>query len=596
MAVHGDLNGIRDSLINRLEKVYEILIPYGQAATEELISELSDLTMQLNREIAVYINRRGKIIAVALGDSFTVALPEVQGRKSTNRLSGIRCIHTHPNGNSELSVIDSNTLKELRLDSMSAIGVYSGQATVITIGYITITHDLKINIETIGPLSVPEYVDLNISQLCIQIERQMQTIGTATASDVMEQAVIVGVDTQGQWDIVDSLNELEQLAETAGAVVVGRAWQKRDRPDAALFIGKGKVQEIQLLCQETNANLVIFDDELSPAQQRNLETSLGIKVIDRTALILDIFAQRARTHEGILQVELAQLKYALPRLSGQGLVLSRLGGGIGTRGPGETKLEVDRRRIRDKISDIKVEIDSIKKHRQLHKERRQKSNIRTVALVGYTNAGKSSLLNLLTAAGVFAEDKLFATLDPTTRRMEMPSGQEILLTDTVGFIQKLPHHLIAAFRGTLEEVVYADVLLHIVDCSHPNYRQQMDAVFVILRELKAHEKPILTVYNKIDKLENPLLLDRLLRQEQSVAISVLKGDRINELKDSLELLLAVQTEDMHLSIPYTESNIMARLYREGTVRSQEYQPDGIEIVVTIPSDLKEYYSAYMSRS
>ena len=321
------------------------------------------------------------------------------------------------------------------------------------------------------------------------------------------------------------------MAKTAGAEVVAKTYQKRDKPDSALFLGKGKIQEISLLVQEHNANLVICDDELSPSQQRNLEQVLGAKVIDRTELILDIFAQRAQSHEGKLQVELAQLKYKMPRIGGQGLVLSRLGGGIGTRGPGETKLEVDKRRIRSRINDIEKLIENVKKHRQLHRENRIASNIPTIALVGYTNAGKSTLLNKLTAAEVLAEDKLFATLDPTTRKIVLPNGQEALLTDTVGFIQKLPHQLVSAFRATLEEVKVADLLLHVIDASHINYEEQMQAVISVLKELKIVDKPTVLVFNKVDKIDEEITINKLLQYHNSVAISAKDGQKLENLMD-----------------------------------------------------------------
>jgi GTP-binding protein HflX len=369
-------------------------------------------------------------------------------------------------------------------------------------------------------------------------------------------------------------------------------WQKRDRPDSALFIGRGKVQEISLLRQEKNANLIIFDDELSPAQQRNLEKALGIKVLDRTALILDIFAQRARSHEGKLQVELAQLRYNLPRLGGQGLVLSRLGGGIGTRGPGETKLEVDRRRIRERVNDITRQIEYIKKQRNLHRKRRETTRIPTIALVGYTNAGKSTLLNLLTASEVLAEDKLFATLDPTTRNITLANGQQALITDTVGFIQKLPHQLIAAFRATLEEVVQADILLHVVDVSHPQYQEQSHAVFQVLHELNVDIKQLITIFNKVDKIEDPNSVSALLKTENSVMISALHGHGIEGLLLLIENTIKQKTIEMHLLIPYDESNVIAKLYDISNVHSTEYREDGIYVSISLSPDQTNYFNRY----
>ena len=324
-----------------------------------------------------------------------------------------------------------------------------------------------------------------------------------TGADVSERAVLVTLDTgkNYEWTAEDILSELVELTDTAGAEVVHSFIQNKSSPDVSYYIGKGKAQEIGAYCLENDISVVIFSDELSPRQKRNLEELLECKVLDRTELILDIFAQRAQSKEGKLQVELAQLNYLLPQLSGKGLSLSRLGGGIGTRGPGETKLETDRRHIRTRIHDISKEIYEVKKQRELHRKQRQSVPLTTVSMVGYTNAGKSALINYLTQAGVLAEDKLFATLDPTTRRITLPRNHEILLTDTVGFIHNLPPHLIAAFRATLEEVIESDILLHVVDISHPKFQEHMNAVQDVLRELEIADKKTFTALNKIDKLE-----------------------------------------------------------------------------------------------
>jgi len=361
----------------------------------------------------------------------------------------------------------------------------------------------------------------------------------------------------------------------------------------ALFFGKGKIQEISMLIQETNANMIVFDDELSPSQQRNIELLLGIKVLDRTALILDIFAQRARSHEGKLQVELAQLRYALPRISGQGLVLSRLGGGIGTRGPGETKLEVDRRHIRSKINDIEKQIEAIKKQRQLHRENRESSNISTVALVGYTNSGKSTLLNALTGSDVFAEDKLFATLDPTTRQVTLSTNQKVLITDTVGFIQKLPHHLVSAFRATLEEVQSADLLLHVIDSSQINYKQQMDSVVTVLRELKTADKPTLNVFNKIDNLTDEDTLKSMLTTPDSIGISAKKNIHLDLLKTKIEEYFAVKNVDLELLIPYAEGSAITLLHEIAMVQSTEYNEIGTLIKASVPREEINKFKKYM---
>lgn len=412
---------------------------------------------------------------------------------------------------------------------------------------------------------------------------------------IKEKAIIVGLLLPGrdEWQLESSLRELAQLSDTAGAQVVFEVIQKRSRPHSAYYIGKGKAEEISQLIEELEADMLIVDDELSPSQTRNLEEVLGVRVIDRTALILDIFARRARTREGKLQVELAQLNYLLPRLTGHYEFLSRLGGGIGTRGPGETKLEVDRRTIRQKISDLNREIESIKKHRSLQRRARQKVPHPVVALVGYTNAGKSTLLNALTDSSVFTEDKLFATLDPTTRKANMPDNQTVLLTDTVGFIQKLPTHLVAAFRATLEEVQEADVLMHVVDLSHPQREEQMEAVQKILEDLKVTEKPCLLVFNKMDLIDDPLLLRRLKTEYPgSVAISAAKQKNLEELLDQLSRLLRTDWERMTLAVPFEDSRTLALLHEKGQIVKMVAQEETYHVEVLLQekwaNKLKKY--------
>lgn len=348
----------------------------------------------------------------------------------------------------------------------------------------------------------------------------------------MEKAILVSIKFKNEkTPLNESLEELKQLARTSGAQVMGNLSQNREKPDIKYFIGAGKLEELKDLCSTTEADLVIFDHEINPGQIRNLEDALGIKVIDRTELILDIFAQHARTREGVLQVNLAQAEFQMTRLVGHGISLSRLGGGIGTRGPGETKLEVDRRRIRAKISQLKKELEAVKKSRHLLREKRKASNILTGAIVGYTNSGKSTLLNSLARANVLTEDKLFATLDPVTKRVYLPDGRTILVTDTVGFIQNLPHQLIDAFRATLEEVIEADFLIHVVDSSSLYMEDQIEAVYQVLEEIGAITKNILTVFNKIDKVEPPKNI--LEKFDPSVCISALYRTGFEDLTTAL---------------------------------------------------------------
>lgn len=390
-----------------------------------------------------------------------------------------------------------------------------------------------------------------------------------------EKAVLVSLvlksDRLTEAMIQYSLEELVRLAETAGVAVLDTLVQAKDAADSRWLIGKGKVEELKLLLDGHGANVAIFNQELSGAQVRNLEQALDVKIIDRTQLILDIFAQRSKTREGILQVELAQLSYLLPRLSGQGKNLSRLGGGIGTRGPGETKLETDRRHIRNRISELKAQLQEVVRHRSLHRERRKKTGVYQVALAGYTNAGKSTLLNRLTEADVYAENQLFATLDPTSRSLRLPNGQEIVLTDTVGFIQHLPHDLVAAFRATLEEVNEADLILHVVDSSSEMREEQMRVVHEVLQELGAQGKEMLTVFNKIDLLPRNQV-EWLTAEGDLLRISALNEADLNQLK------LAIQNQlmgDVHrFVLPADRGDAIALLYRVGEVLEQEAEEDG----------------------
>lgn len=417
-----------------------------------------------------------------------------------------------------------------------------------------------------------------------------------------ERAILAGIDYKTSlhgWQIEDSLSELKGLAKTAGAEIAGRIIQRKEKPDTALFFGSGKVAEITELAQEREADLLIVDDELTPTQQRNLEGATGLRVIDRTSLILDIFAQRARSSAGKLQVELAQLKYNLPRLMGQGLALSRQGGGIGTRGPGETKLEMDRRKIHARIHDLEEKIAKLKNQRQLHRAQRKESRIPTAALVGYTNAGKSTILNAMAEGEeVEAADKLFATLDPTTRVVAIDDKQEMLLTDTVGFIQKLPHTLVSAFQATLEETVEADLLIHVVDASDSNYELEIKAVMEVLRQIGAAEKPALFVFNKIDKLpeedqENPYLEARMLQGRDGVVISAKRPEGLQALRGKVKAFFAQGRVQLRLCIPYDKGSILTKLHAIGVVETTDYTERGTVVDVTLAAFDAEQFTAYV---
>lgn len=406
--------------------------------------------------------------------------------------------------------------------------------------------------------------------------------------DEEEKYVLVGVATSENDDITQSIDELEELVDTAGGIVVGRLIQNRENIHPATYIGKGKIEELRALISEMSATGVVCDDELTPAQQRNLEEALQLKVIDRTTVILDIFAKHATTKEGKIQVELAQLRYRSTRLIGL-RDLSRLGGGIGTRGPGEKKLETDRRLIKDRIAQLKNELDEIKKNRDTLRSARSKANIPVVAIVGYTNAGKSTLLNCLTGAGVLEEDKLFATLDPTTRNLTLESGQQLLLTDTVGFIRKLPHHLIEAFRSTLEEAKYSDIILHVVDSSNPDVDRQMHTVYETLGRLGISDKIIITAFNKQDKPDAEKTL-RDFKADYTVKISAKSGENMEELLQLIEKVLTERSLLLEKVFTYQEAGKIQLVRKYGRLICEEYRQEGIFVRAYVPSDIYQMIS------
>lgn len=405
-----------------------------------------------------------------------------------------------------------------------------------------------------------------------------------------EKALLVSIDT-GDFDVEVSLDELEELADTAGADVLGRMVQKRESPDKATCLGSGRLEELAQLAEANEADLVIFDRELTATQQRNLEDALPCRVVDRTMLILDIFAARARSAEGRLQVELAQLQYLLPRLAGQGVALSRLGGGIGTRGPGETKLESDRRHIRRRIQALRQQLEAVEQQRILRRERRRKDSVQTVAIVGYTNAGKSTLMNHLTSAGVLAEDKLFATLDTTSRALKLPDGRTVLLIDTVGLVRRLPHHLVDAFRSTLEEAAEADVILNLCDISSPEAAEHLAVTRDLLQQLGRGDRPVLTVFNKCDR---PAALPALEPDgSEPLCISALNGRGIDRLLERITEALPPDRRRLQLLLPFDKGALAGLCRREGAVESEEYCETGLRMTVTLSLRILEQVRPYI---
>ena len=572
--IHGNLEGIRESALNELEKLYDAEFARDQFLPDRLLNVLVRYTEQINREMLVYLGRDGSVLEIAIGSIGSIALPELHLRRNPDRLSGFRCIHTHPGGDARLSSVDLQALRLLRFDSMCAVGVQDGACTGISAAFLGEMEYDNFSIVIHGPVKPGRIPQMNWMNEIEQAEvRVKEAIARGGIVEQSEKAMLISTDSE------ESLEELASLAETAGAMVITRVMQNRLKPDPATFIGSGKAEELSLVCQAMEIDLAIVDDELTGAQQRNLENVLGVRVIDRTALILDIFAQRAQTAEGKLQVELAQMKYRLPRLTGMGTVLSRLGGGIGTRGPGETQLEVDRRRIRKRIDDLQSQLKELKRQRDMRRARRDKQGQTTVALVGYTNAGKSTLLNALSGADVLVEDKLFATLDPVMRNVELPENRSCLLVDTVGFIRKLPHQLVEAFHSTLEEALYADLLVVVSDVSNPQYREQRDTVFRVLNDLGAGNKPVLEALNKADRAK----IGDQVEPADAILISAKEGRGLDRLKEEISKRIAALRHPVELIVPYSKGNVLSLIHSKGQVTGEEYLAEGTKVSCLLDS-------------
>ncbi|MDK0830803.1 GTPase HflX [Clostridium perfringens] len=594
--IHGNTGGIRNSVLKELEELYKINVPKYSVCTEDMINIISRLSSQIEREISVGINRKGKVISVAIGDSSSVEIPLIDIHEK--RLSGVRIIHTHPSGVSRLSALDISALMKLKLDTIMAIAVEEGKAKDASLGFCYVENEILIS-EEAPHLTIDKCLQINILDKINHVEEVIKT--SNVEEDDSERAILVGCDTR------ESLDELEELAKACDIPTLEKVFQNRSKIDASFYIGRGKVLEIANIRQLTRANLVIFDDELSGAQVKNLEANLGVKVIDRTTLILEIFSRRAKTREAKIQVELAQLKYRAARLMGLGTVMSRTGGGIGTRGPGEKKLEIDRRHIRERIYDLQAELKKIKKIRETQRERRSKDKTSQVSLVGYTNAGKSTLRNTLCAESastlatqakdkVFEADMLFATLDTTTRAIKLPDNRDITLTDTVGFVSKLPHELVEAFKSTLEEVIYSDLLCHVVDASSDNVQEEIIAVEKVLGELKALESAKILVLNKIDKADEEKL-NELEAKYSSIYNKVVKisaRERINldNLLEAISEELPYTLKSKEYIIPYTSQQVVAYLHRNANVSEEEYREEGTYIKAEVDEEVENKCREY----
>ena len=575
--INGNTEGIRNSLLEQIRDLYQLRMEADTFASFALLSAMAGFTGQIGREMSVYLARDGRVVDISIGDSGKVSMPNVRLVRNEDRLCGVRCIHTHPNGDGRLSSVDVGTLRSMRLDAMAALGVGpEGQPTSFYAGYLGDMDEAGTRqVLLYGPLRPYKLPQKALMREIYLADDRFKSSTKAVEEARPERAILVGLESDAPYD---TLAELGELAATAGAVVVGRATQRKREIDNATYIGSGKAEELSLSASALEADLLIFDDELSPVQARNLEAITGVRVIDRTALILDIFARHAQSREGKLQVELAQLQYELPRIFGQGKDLSRQGSGTIARGPGETKLESDKRRIRRRIYELGEALKAVEKQRGLRRERRQKEAVARVALVGYTNAGKSTLLNALTGAGVLAEDKLFATLDPVVRQVALPNGSQALLSDTVGFINKLPHELVTAFHSTLEEVRQADLILHVVDASASYYPSQMQVVEEVLASLGAGDIPCIRVYNKADQAQGPLPQDGVL-------ISALQGTGLEALLQAVEQALSARYKEISLVIPYDKYEAMALLQREGRILEETHEGAGTLVRAQVEDSL-----------
>ncbi|OUC13051.1 MAG: GTPase HflX [Alkalinema sp. CACIAM 70d] len=548
--IHGHLQGLKTNQLKQLQRLYHQRLPIDSITTPEFAQRLAAVSTEIGQPVCAYVNRRGQVIRVGVGTPRQTQIPPLElPRYGAERLSGIRCLATQlkqePPGEVALTAMAMQRLDALVMLSLTGSGFQrrGGGAT----GYIKEAYlcHLLPHPETAWQISHPMSVDDLLEQHFIEFveeleaDFQRQFVAQEVDRD-HDRVLIVGLQTNdlSKQRFQDTLDELGRLVETAGGEVLETLRQKRPRPHPQTVVGEGKVQEIALVAQSIGANLVVFDRDLSPVQGRNLEAQLGIRVVDRTQVILDIFAQRAQSGAGKLQVELAQLEYMLPRLVGRGQAMSRLGGGIGTRGPGETKLETERRAIQKRISRLQQEVNQLQAHRARMRQKRQHEEVPTIAIVGYTNAGKSTLLNVLTNSEIYAADQLFATLDPTTRRLviqdaETEESSAILLTDTVGFIHELPPPLFDSFRATLEEVTEADALLHLVDLSHPAWLSQVRDVMAILSQMPIAPGPAVIVFNKVDQVDGDRLMEAKEEYPQALFISAQERLGLETLRQRL---------------------------------------------------------------
>ena len=532
--IFGSLKGLKKNQIKRLENLYRRRTPPEFVVTPELARDVGRLSHEIHRQIGLLINRSGKIAFVIVGSHDDIVIPEThEYRSAPDRLKGLKCFHTHL-AKEGLTRDDLTDLSLLRLDIMAALTLKDdGEPHEVYISHLLPSSIEKNPYEVFPPRSIHE-LDIGCLELIQALESELAfSVTTWNADRNTECALLISVTSRSKKHAKDSMDELKDLALSCEIKVVGTLIQQRSKIDARYLLGAGKIKELAIVALQKGATLLIFDQELSPSQIRSITDQTEIKVIDRTQLILDIFAQRAQSREGKLQVELAQLKYLLPRLVTKNTAMSRLTGGIGGRGPGETKLEINRRRVRDKITQLETSLNKVRKHRNLQKAKRHKKDLPVISIIGYTNAGKSTLLNTLTQSNVIAEDRLFATLDPSSRRLRFPQDVEVIITDTVGFIKDLPKDLQVAFRATLEELENADLLLHVIDAGSPRMKEQLASVNNLLSDLNLSTIPIVHVLNKMDLVE-PQTLELYSKQFNAVAISAFNKSTLPPLIERMQ--------------------------------------------------------------
>lgn len=569
--VSGFIKGLKSNQLKRIEKLASRRVSPDQIVSPELAKQMSELSNETGRQIGVLINRKGQVDYVMVGDAKKIEMPDFgRARVSQDRFRGLRCVHTHLNGE-KLTNDDLTDLALLRLDLMAIIQVdrRNGLPGDVHAAHLvpaqpSSPESITLPYEFLKP-APPSLLDVDFNEMIVSLEDEMARVRLSsekTKGQGKDRVILVGVTTGALSDAEDSMNELEELALSADTIVLDKIIQRRPSIDPRTVLGKGKLEDLLIRAMRTGADMLVFDAELSPAQVRSISEATDLKVIDRPQLILDIFAQRAQSREGKLQVELAQLKYMLPRLAqGANVAFSRLAGGIGGRGPGETKLETDRRRVRNRIAQLEEQVDALGRQRQEQRKRRLEKRLPIISLVGYTNAGKSTLLNALTNSEVYAEQKMFATLDPTSRRLRLPIDQEVIINDTVGFIRDLPDTLVAAFRATLEEIADSDLILHVVDSSNPRCLEQLSSVNKILGELRLSDIKTVIVLNKTDLLEPneaKILEDRIRLDNAMTTVSVSAVQGSTSLKRLIEVIgetVEISTLPAELECEITEDSL-----------------------------------------